>query len=670
MSQRTGVNAIGFAGFDDREEDYKDAFERELRGLDVKVQPRVLDRGINAPPGSPASGAAYIVGTSPTGVWSGHANAIARWNEYGSEWEFWTPKSGWSVYVVDEAAMYRWDASVWTEEPVGKISALVAREHIHLGMFGALVGDGVTDESATIAAAEASAYPEIYLPDGRYRTTGVSLKKRYTGPGTIMRNQGGTSYGEPGRSWYEQHVNSTRLERLTSGISLGRREIEIISDSIGFGFGGSWEQSWPAILQRRINSRLPFGQGPSMSGSNMERCTPAGTVVNGTRGPLKTSKILSSGASISFVADDVDYIWFHYRRTSGAGTITVTASGANAWSTSGILVQSCAGADADDVASSVSGRMANGKGCTYTLTASGGAVEITGISVSHELGDAEGVAPFFVRVHAMSGHATSDFGAAQLASIKAQRTYTNYFPLTLICLGTNDAYNQGPGKGVLPSVYKANLAAMVDGLKASPGDSTAPIILTVPLRPGETTFTPFLAPFEKYREAVYELGRERGLPVADLSEIRMLLAGAYMDDKLHPNAYGQAMIANFWEEYLGVGNIPSVSDSAAIAVQNSAVDVGGEYSRLSATMSRGGLVTLSGIFETTGIAAGTVIGLMPPRFAPQRRKLMLSAGVSSPNGGYNVLQIEKTGQITLFDRSPGTANYASLEGISYRVGEL
>ena len=44
-----------------------------IRALDAIVQLAVLDRDLTAPPGSPADGARYIVGTSPTGAWSGHA---------------------------------------------------------------------------------------------------------------------------------------------------------------------------------------------------------------------------------------------------------------------------------------------------------------------------------------------------------------------------------------------------------------------------------------------------------------------------------------------------------------------------------------------------------------------------------------------------------------------
>ncbi len=49
-----------------------------IRALDAMVQLAVLDRDLAAPPGSPAEGARYIVGGSPTGAWSGHAGRSRR----------------------------------------------------------------------------------------------------------------------------------------------------------------------------------------------------------------------------------------------------------------------------------------------------------------------------------------------------------------------------------------------------------------------------------------------------------------------------------------------------------------------------------------------------------------------------------------------------------------
>ena len=54
--------------------------------IDALLQVRVVSVGTNTPPGSPAVGARYIVGTAPTGAWAGQADKLARW--LGGGWSF------------------------------------------------------------------------------------------------------------------------------------------------------------------------------------------------------------------------------------------------------------------------------------------------------------------------------------------------------------------------------------------------------------------------------------------------------------------------------------------------------------------------------------------------------------------------------------------------------
>src|SRR5262249_24739930 len=84
-----------------------------LRVLDTLVQLAVLDRDLNAPPGSPTEGQRWIVkaSPSPTGVWAGHGNQIAAWQDGG--WQFSTPKTGWVAYVVDEGTLLTGNGTAW-----------------------------------------------------------------------------------------------------------------------------------------------------------------------------------------------------------------------------------------------------------------------------------------------------------------------------------------------------------------------------------------------------------------------------------------------------------------------------------------------------------------------------------------------------------------------------
>jgi hypothetical protein len=82
-----------------------------LRALDALVQLMVLDKDLAAPPGSPAEGARYIVGSSPTGAWSGQAGRIAAYQD--AAWAFYAPREGWAAWVADEDAIYVWSGSIW-----------------------------------------------------------------------------------------------------------------------------------------------------------------------------------------------------------------------------------------------------------------------------------------------------------------------------------------------------------------------------------------------------------------------------------------------------------------------------------------------------------------------------------------------------------------------------
>ncbi|MCZ7595823.1 MAG: DUF2793 domain-containing protein [Hyphomicrobium sp.] len=88
-----------------------------IRALDAIVQLGVLDRDLTAPPASPADGARYIVGASPTGAWSGHAGSIAAYQD--GAWMFYAPGEGWIAWVADEDVAVVWDGSVWTALTTG-----------------------------------------------------------------------------------------------------------------------------------------------------------------------------------------------------------------------------------------------------------------------------------------------------------------------------------------------------------------------------------------------------------------------------------------------------------------------------------------------------------------------------------------------------------------------
>lgn len=73
----------------------------------------ILDRDLSAPPGSPSEGDTYIIDTSPTGAWSGHAGDITVYTEGG--WVFRSPRGGMVAFVKDEKIWigYSSEESLW-----------------------------------------------------------------------------------------------------------------------------------------------------------------------------------------------------------------------------------------------------------------------------------------------------------------------------------------------------------------------------------------------------------------------------------------------------------------------------------------------------------------------------------------------------------------------------
>jgi len=83
----------------------------------------VIDRDLSAPPGSPAVGNTYIVGTSPSGAWSGQAGNIAYWG--GQSWQFIARQTGMLAWLEDEGFLVTWNGSAWRRPDVGPAGAVL-----------------------------------------------------------------------------------------------------------------------------------------------------------------------------------------------------------------------------------------------------------------------------------------------------------------------------------------------------------------------------------------------------------------------------------------------------------------------------------------------------------------------------------------------------------------
>ncbi|MCO5157886.1 MAG: DUF2793 domain-containing protein [Aquamicrobium sp.] len=75
----------------------------------------------NNPPGSPADGDTYIVGTGASGAWSGHANKIALWF---NGWRFYSPLQKMKFFNEATSTFWTYSGAGWTQDPAGTPSTL------------------------------------------------------------------------------------------------------------------------------------------------------------------------------------------------------------------------------------------------------------------------------------------------------------------------------------------------------------------------------------------------------------------------------------------------------------------------------------------------------------------------------------------------------------------
>lgn len=124
-----------------------------LNKLDAFVTPVVADIA-DSPPGSPATGDLYIVGTSPTGDFSGKANQLAQYQTGG--WVFYAPFKWMDAVVESLDSRMAYDGSGWV--PFGLIMKDTGeylrvqswQEDVDLSLTNA-TATNITDRSSVIA---------------------------------------------------------------------------------------------------------------------------------------------------------------------------------------------------------------------------------------------------------------------------------------------------------------------------------------------------------------------------------------------------------------------------------------------------------------------------------------------------------------------------------------
>jgi hypothetical protein len=151
----------------------KDYVDSVVQGLDW--QESVLEERND--PGTETTGFRYLIGTSPTGVWIGHANEITEWN--GSSWDYTSPSEGMAVWIEATDGLKVYNGSAWvtfgSTIDHGNLNGLGDDDHtIYLLASGAraLTGHLTPDGGNTYdLGASGDEWKDLYL-SGNFRDNG------------------------------------------------------------------------------------------------------------------------------------------------------------------------------------------------------------------------------------------------------------------------------------------------------------------------------------------------------------------------------------------------------------------------------------------------------------------------------------------------------------------
>jgi hypothetical protein len=145
MTAELGHNLGLTSGYAPADDGWGAAMNADIRLLDGVMLFTTAVGPLNTPPGSPALGDRYIVGTVPTGAWSTHASALAVYQKdetNTSAWIYYTPKEGWSGRVLDAtptvpAVTYLYRGGAWLVQTARNLGELLAQF-----VLGTIVGNG------------------------------------------------------------------------------------------------------------------------------------------------------------------------------------------------------------------------------------------------------------------------------------------------------------------------------------------------------------------------------------------------------------------------------------------------------------------------------------------------------------------------------------------------
>jgi len=408
-----------------------------------------------------------------------------------------------------------------------------------IGVLDAADATGILDSTAAFTSAK-SAHPTPYVRPGTFALTSVpAAGGGLYGPGNVeVSGSPLLLQAAPRLTSLQRAFQASMQEHITNGDVL-----TLIADSIGhWAFASSASKHWFNRLTRFANLGIAADEPEMTAFADVNVYTPAfygltfsGSTSIGSRGPLSQSLILASGASISFVGihEQVDV---HYVRDTSNGTLEWSYNGGSPFkslNTSGSL--------ALDLYSgpTATGQTASG---TYTLTASGGPVEITGLIRLGTSTAATATSPRRLRTlrAARGSYSFASFGAAPVTSILTQASYAGGKCVPIIALGINDSF------GTNPASIVTNATALLNNLEAGGVDR---IFALPPMRPTSAWNGVYTGgrTYDGAAGAIRSLYRERGVQIIPADGLDWAGEG-FFQDGLHPNDGGNERIARIVAE--------------------------------------------------------------------------------------------------------------------------
>lgn len=262
--------------------------------------------------------------------------------------------------------------------------------------------------------------------------------------------------------------------------------------------------------------------------------TVTGPRTNGNTGPVGESLVMQPGCVLTFTGNLAQLDTF-FNQLPGAGTLTYAFNGVPFKT-----VNAAGTTDLDRYSGpSATGQTASG---TYTITCSGGPVEITGID---RLGIKAAGTPARVRVFrwAHGSWNFSHFGPAQIAALVKQSSALSAIPPTVIApLGINERQAVGTsGLNTMKSRFQTLLDEMVAGGIPRTMGNMPRTIWEMPLRTSAAADAGFYASALSYDNLISGMSEvlwQNSIPFIGTHALNLAVAGKMDADGIHPTEAG------------------------------------------------------------------------------------------------------------------------------------